>query len=93
MDLLKRYLERSDEIIGDRTRDEKRYDREVVRWLRNGKSIRKAIAKANAKHPGEALKVGEGSLADVQSHYEYLAEHEAIMEKLARMAPPGERKR
>ena len=90
MDLLEQYLERSAEIIGDRTQEEKRYDREVVRWLRKGKPIGKAIAKANAKYPSEALRVEEGSLTDVLEHYEYLAEHEAIMEKLARMAPPGE---
>ena len=42
----------------------------------------KAIAKANEKYPAEALQVDNDNLADVQSHYEYLAEHEAIMAKL-----------
>jgi hypothetical protein len=55
MDLLKHYLERSSEIIGERTPDEEKYDKEVIRWLRKGKPIKKAIAKANQKDPSEAL--------------------------------------
>ena len=47
-----------------------------------GKSITKAIAKANEKYPTEALQVNNDNLADVQAHYEYLADHEAIYEKL-----------
>jgi putative NADH-flavin reductase len=50
--------------------------------VRRGKSITKAIAKANEKYPKEALKVNNDNLADVEAHYEYLAEHEAIIEKL-----------
>jgi hypothetical protein len=82
MDILKHYISRADEIIGERTAEEQKYDCEVVRWLRRGKSISKAIGKANQKYPREALQVNDDDLADVQAHYEYLAEHEAIMEKL-----------
>jgi hypothetical protein len=82
MDILKQYISRADEIIGERTAEEQKYDREVVRWVRRGKSISKAIGKANQKYPTEALQVNNDNLADVQAHYEYLAEHEAIMEKL-----------
>jgi hypothetical protein len=82
MDILKHYISRADEIIGERTAEEQKYDCEVVRWLRRGKSISKAIGKANQKYPREALQVNVDDLADVQAHYEYLAEHEAIMEKL-----------
>ena len=82
MDLLKQHLELAGEVIGERTPDEERYDREVIRWMRRGKSIAKAIAKANEKYPTEALQVDNDNLADVQAHYEYLTEHEAIMEKL-----------
>ena len=85
MDILKQYLEQAAEIIGERTPEEEKYDREVVRWLRKGKPIRKAIAKANKKFPSDALQVDDTSVADVQNHYEYLAEHEAIMQKLNRM--------
>ena len=82
MDILKQYTERASEIIGERTPDEGKYDREVIRWMRRGKSIRKAIAKANEKYPTEALQINNDNLADVQAHYEYLAEHDGIMEKL-----------
>ena len=50
--------------------------------MRRGKTIGKAIAKANEKYPAEALQVDNDNLADVQAHYEYLADHEAITEKL-----------
>ncbi len=82
MDILKQYIERANEIIGERTPDEQKYDREVISWLRRGKTISKAIAKANEKYPTEALQVDNDNLADVQAHYEYLADHEAINEKL-----------
>ena len=82
MDILKQYTERANEIIGERTPDEQKYDREVIRWMRRGKSITKAIAKANEKYPTEALQVDNDSLVEVQAHYEYLADHEAINEKL-----------
>ena len=82
MDILNHYISRADEIIGERTAEEQKYDNEVVRLVRRGKSISKAISKANQKYPTAALQVNNDNLADVQAHYEYLAEHEAIMEKL-----------
>ena len=85
MDLLKQYPERSGEIIGQRTPEEEEYDAEVVRGLRQGKPIQKALAQANEKFPSEALQVDKDSLAEVQAHYEYLMEHEAIMQKLNRL--------
>ena len=72
MDTLKQHTEGADEIIGERTPDEEKYDREVIRWMRRGKTIRKAIAKANEKYPAEALQVDNDNLADVLAHYEYL---------------------
>ncbi len=82
MDILKHYTGRADEIIGERTPEEQKHDREVIRWIRRGKSITKAIAKANEKYPTEALQVDNDNFADVQAHYEYLADHDAINEKL-----------
>ena len=82
MNPLEQYLERAREIIGDRTQAEQRYDREVLRWLRKGKPIQKAIAKANKRFPSEALQVSESAVPELQAHYEYLAEHEAILRKL-----------
>jgi len=79
---LSEFTARINEIIGDRTPDEERYDREVLRWMRKGKSVSKAIGKANQKFPREPLKVDDDNLTDVQSHYEFLAKHELIMERL-----------
>jgi hypothetical protein len=33
-------------------------------------------------YPAEALEVNNDTLADVQAHYEYLADHDAIAERL-----------
>jgi len=82
VNVLKQYVDRAEEIIDERTPDEEKYEREVIRWLRRGKNINKAIAKANQKYPKEALQVNDDNLAEVEAHFEYLAEHEAIMEKL-----------
>ena len=82
MDFLKQYVTRANEIIRERTPDEQKCDHEIIRWIRRGKSISKAIAKANEKYPTEALQVENDNLANVQAHYEYLADHDAIGEKL-----------
>jgi hypothetical protein len=76
------HSQRADEIIGERTPDEQKHDREVIRWIRKGKSVAKAIVKANEKYPTEALQVDNDNLADVEAHYEYLADHEAIKAKI-----------
>ena|SRR5437868_9749150 len=96
VDLLQQYISRVDEIIGERTSTEQKYDHEVVRWMRRGKSIRKAIAKANEKYPREALRVNNDNLADVEAHYKYLAEHErqlvtlsAKVQRLSFIHPAG----
>jgi hypothetical protein len=81
MGIVDRYMTRANEIIGDRTPGEAKYDSEIVRWLRKGKSIQKAILKANEKFPEEALEPSEEHYADLP-RYEYIAEHEAILEKV-----------
>ena len=83
MDFIKPYLSRSQEIIGDRSRAEIRYDNEVIRWLRKGREIKKAIKKANKKYPTEALKFDSTDLNDVASYYDYLLEHENIIHKIS----------
>jgi len=81
--ILDEYLNMANNIIGDRTKDEERYDNEVVRWLRKGKGIKKAINKANQKYPEEALQVDENNIDDVAAHYDYLLEHYNIIHKIA----------
>lgn len=83
IDFFEQYLQRANEIVGDRTKNEERYDKEVLRWLRKGKNIRKAINKANKKYPKEALSVDESNINDVASHYDYLLEHENIIRKIS----------
>jgi len=83
MNFIEQYLSRSKEIIGNRTQAEVRYDNEVLRWLRRGKNIEKAINKANQKYPDEALKIDESHIDNVASHYDYLMQHEEILRKLS----------
>ena len=83
IDFLKQYLARANEIIGYRTRDEEQYDKEVLRWLRKGKGIKKAINKANQKYPKEALQVDDSNIDDVAAHYDYLLEHDNIIRKIS----------
>jgi hypothetical protein len=85
MSLVNQYLRRSQEIIGDRTESEELYDNEVVKWLREGLSIRKAINRANERYPDEALKLDEEHVEDVAAHYEYLMQHMEILQKMERL--------
>jgi len=55
----------------------------VLRWLRKGKGIKKAIEKANQKYPNEALKIDGDSTGDIAAHYEYLLEHESIIQQIS----------
>lgn len=82
MSLIDQYFQRSQDIIGDRTPDEERYDSEVIKWLKKYGKIRKAINKANKKYPNEALKYDETNINDVASHYEYLLQHMEIVQKI-----------
>jgi len=65
MSFLDQYLQRSQEIIVDKPPAEKRYDNEVLKWLRKGKNIIKAIDKANKKYPEEALEIDATNTDDV----------------------------
>jgi len=84
MNLIDQYLRRSQEIIGDRTESEEQYDNEVIKWLKKGLTIRKAINKANERYPGEALQLDETNVEDVAAHYEYLVQHMEILQKMSR---------
>ena len=83
MDIFEQYMARAQEIIGHRTIEEERYDKEVLRWLQKGKNIKKAVMKANNKFPKEALDLDESNINEVASHYDYLLEHENIIRKIA----------
>jgi hypothetical protein len=83
MDFFEQYLNQANAIIGERTNSEVRYDKEVLRWLRKGKGIEKAINKANQKYPKESLKVDVSNINDIAAHYDYLLEHGNIMRKIS----------
>jgi len=92
MSLIDQYLRRSQEIIGSRTESEEQYDNEVIKWLKKGMTIRKAIARASERYPDEALKLDETNIGEVAAHYEYLMQHMEILQKMAR-AGRGRRRR
>ena len=83
MDFIEQYLDRANEIIGERTKEEEQYDKEVLRWLRKGKAIQKAIHKANQKYPKEAMEVATDNINDVAAYYEYLLDHDNIIRKIS----------
>jgi Skp family chaperone for outer membrane proteins len=83
MDFLEQYFDRANEIIGERTKEEERYDKEVLKWLRKGKNIQKAINRANQKYPKEALALSVDNIDDVAAHYDYLLEHDNIIRKMS----------
>ena len=78
------YLERANEIIGDRSREEELYDNEVVKWLKKYGKIRKALNKANKKYPDEALKYNDSDVDGLFDRYEYLMNHQEILAKMGR---------
>ena len=90
MDDLKRYLDRSREIIGERTPEEVVHDSEVIKQLRKGRNIKKALKMAARRFPSEALQWSEESIDDIAAHYEYLMKHEEIMRKLSALSASGE---
>ena len=80
--MLKQYLERASDIIGERTASEIAYDDAVVESLTMGLPIEAALTKAGQKHPSEALQWDAGNIGDLAARYDYLKEHADIMRKL-----------
>lgn len=80
--MIEDYLQRSNEIIGERTQEEALYDKEVIKWLKKYGKIRKALNRANKKYPEEALKYDEENIHDIEAHYEYLLQHQELVGKL-----------
>ena len=80
-DFFNDYLKRSKEIIGDRTPGEITFDKAVIKELKKGRTIIKALKMANKKYPKEALLWDNETINDIASHYDYLLKHEDIMNK------------
>jgi len=79
---LKAYLERADEIIGNRTSAEIAHDDVVIEALNQGKPLKEALAIAGAKFPDEAIICDENNFNDLESHYDYIREHSKILRML-----------
>ncbi|MFT6029812.1 MAG: hypothetical protein ACI8O8_001552 [Oleiphilaceae bacterium] len=79
---LEPYLERANNIIGDRTKDEELYDNEVVNCLNKYGKIRKALNRANKKYPDEALEYDDSNIDDLQARYEYMVEHYEMVKRM-----------
>jgi hypothetical protein len=79
---IKAYLERARQIIGDRSQAEIDYDNAVVAHLSSGMDIKNAIAAANQKYPDEALSPGAGDWSNMDARYQYIREHESILNRL-----------
>jgi DNA-binding protein H-NS len=82
MNEIEQYLQNSNEIIGDRTKEEELYDKEVIKYLKKYGKIRKALNKANKNYPNEAMKYDDTNINDITAHYEYLMQHSEIVNKL-----------
>lgn len=79
---LQPYMERANDIIGERTKEEELYDNEVVVNLRKYGKIRKALNKANKKYPDEALKYDDSNITDLLDRYDYMVKHYDIVSRI-----------
>lgn len=84
MNLIDQYMQRSQDIIGERTPEEEKYDNELIKCLKKYGKIRKAINKANKMYPDEALQYDEKNISDIEAHYDYLMKHMEIVGKIGR---------
>ena len=80
--IIKAYLDRASEIIGERTKSEIFHDDAVVEALNQGRTIEEALSIAGKKHPSEAIKWDDGNIGDIAAHYDYLREHSNILKSL-----------
>jgi hypothetical protein len=80
--IIKAYLDRAAEIIGDRASGAIAHDDTVVEALDQGHTIKEALAIAGENHPDEAIKWDDANIGDIAAHYEYLKEHRRITRML-----------
>lgn len=80
--MLKQYLDRAKEIIGERTAGEIAHDNAVVDALNSGLPIDAALSLAGQHHPNEAIQWDSSNINDIAAHYDYLKTHEQIVKKL-----------
>jgi hypothetical protein len=72
-----------EEELQQRTPDEIAYDNSILKELKKGRSIKRALKIAAREYPDEALQYTDENLDDIQAHYEFLLNHELIKHKIA----------
>jgi hypothetical protein len=72
-------------MLEERTPGEVAYDNEVVTGLRKGLSVEKGLRLVGDKYPDEGLRCDDETIKDIKAHYDYLMNHEDILEKLKRI--------
>ena len=75
-----------DGSLKERTSEEIAYDNAVLKELRKGRSIKKALKLAAKKYPNEALQYNDNTIKDIEAHYDYLLNHELIKGKIKKMS-------
>lgn len=80
--IIKEYLDRASEIIGERTGGEILHDDAVVGALNQGRTIKEALLIAAKKYPDETIEWNDGNIDDIEAHYDYLREHKRILNSL-----------
>jgi len=92
VDFLDEYMAQSSELVGDRTPDEIAYDNAIIKELRKGRPIIKALKIAAGKFPDEALEWNKDTIDDIAAHYDYLMKDEEIRSKVAALSSGKARK-
>ena len=70
-----------DDSLKERTPEVIAYDNAVLKELRKGRSIKKALKMAEKKYPNEALQYNDNTIKEIDEHYDYLRNHELIIKK------------
>jgi hypothetical protein len=79
--MMRAYLKRARQTIGNRMPTEIEYDNTVIECLAKGMDIHRAIDAANREHPGEALKPKHNQWTDLAARYDYLLQHNEILKQ------------
>ncbi len=83
--VIESYMQRNawfEKELEERTAGEVAYDNVIIQELRKGSSIKKALKIAAEKYPNEALQYDDDTIGDIESHYDYLLNHEAIKNRI-----------
>lgn len=79
--MMRAYLKRAGQIIGNRTVAEIEYDNTVIACSAKGLDIQRAIDAANREHPGVALKPKPNQWMGLAARYDYTRQYHEILKK------------